>query len=68
VAAHLLESGASPATPALVLERLTHEDEAITRSTLGELAAHEGGADPEGTPFSDLSVLAVRRDRSDRPD
>jgi len=61
VAAHLLAAGASPETPALVLERLTHDDETITRSTLEELAAHEGGAGPEDTPFSDLSVLAVRR-------
>jgi cobalt-precorrin-7 (C5)-methyltransferase len=62
VAAHLLDAGASPATPALVLERLTHDDEAITRSTLGELATYEGGSEPAETPFSDLSVLAVRRD------
>ena len=61
VSAHLLEAGASAATPALVLERLTHDDESITRSTLGDLAAHAGGSDPDDTPFSDLSVLAVRR-------
>jgi cobalt-precorrin-7 (C5)-methyltransferase len=61
VAAHLLEGEVSPATPALVLERLTHDDEAVTRSTLGDLSGHAGGTDPADTPFSDLSVLAVRR-------
>jgi cobalt-precorrin-7 (C5)-methyltransferase len=68
IAADLLDSGADPALPALVLERLTHDDEAITRSTLGGLAEHaseesesdEGGG-REDTPFSDLSVLVVRR-------
>jgi cobalt-precorrin-7 (C5)-methyltransferase len=61
VAAHLVESGASAAGTALVLERLTHDDEAVTRTTLGHLADHAGGTDPEDSPFSDLSVLAVRR-------
>jgi cobalt-precorrin-7 (C5)-methyltransferase len=60
IAADLLDSGASESLPALVLERLTHDDETITRSTLGELAAHAGGESAEETPFSDLSVLAVR--------
>jgi len=46
---------------ALVLEKLTHEDESITRSSLAELADHAGGSGAESTPFSDLSVLAVRR-------
>ena len=58
VAADLLEASTDPELPALVLEKLTHEDEAITRTTLGSLAEHAG----EDTPFSDLSVLAVRRD------
>ncbi|SEW28467.1 cobalt-precorrin-7 (C(5))-methyltransferase [Halobacterium jilantaiense] len=58
VAADLLDAGADPSLDALVLERLTHDDEAVTRSTLGDLAAHAG----EETPFSDLSVLAVRRE------
>ncbi|MCF2208517.1 cobalt-precorrin-7 (C(5))-methyltransferase [Halobacterium salinarum] len=58
IAADLLEAAdAAPDLDALVLERLTHDDESITRTTLGELAAHAG----EETPFSDLSVLAVRR-------
>jgi len=52
--------GADPDATALVLERLTHEDESITRTTLSALAEHAGGG-REGTPFSDLSVLAVRR-------
>ncbi|WP_435066667.1 cobalt-precorrin-7 (C(5))-methyltransferase [Haloplanus sp. C73] len=60
VAELLVESGADPALDALVLERLTHEDERITRTTLGELRASAGGSDRESTPYSDLSVLAVR--------
>jgi len=60
VAADLLDAGADADRPALVCERLTHEDESITRSTLGELAAHAGGSAPEDSPFSDLSVLVVR--------
>ncbi|WP_248898018.1 cobalt-precorrin-7 (C(5))-methyltransferase [Haloplanus halobius] len=65
IAADLLDAGATPRTTALVLERLTHDDEAITRTTLGDLATHAGGADPSDTPFSDLSVFAVRRDGSE---
>jgi len=59
VAAMLLDEGADPSLDALVLERLTHDDESITRTTLGALADHAGGG-KAGTPFSDLSVLAVR--------
>ncbi len=61
IAADLLDAGASPALDALVMERLTHDDESISRFTLGTLAGHAGGG-REGTPFSDLSVLAVRRE------
>jgi cobalt-precorrin-7 (C5)-methyltransferase len=61
IAADLIDAGASESLDALVLERLTHEDETITRASLGELAAHAGGTDAADTPFSDLSVLAVRR-------
>jgi cobalt-precorrin-7 (C5)-methyltransferase len=60
IAADLLGAGAPPSLPALVLERLTHDDEAITRTTLGELETYAGGSDADETPFSDLSVLAVR--------
>jgi len=60
VAAALLVAGVDPDATALVLERLTHDDESITRTTLSALAGHAGGG-REGTPFSDLSVLAVRR-------
>jgi precorrin-6y C5,15-methyltransferase (decarboxylating), CbiE subunit len=57
VAARLLEDGgAEPELTALVCERLTHDDESITRTTVGDLATHAG----EETPFSDLSVLVVR--------
>jgi cobalt-precorrin-7 (C5)-methyltransferase len=61
VSAELLDGGAPPRLGALVMERLTHEDESITQTTLGDLAGHAGGG-REGTPFSDLSVLAVRRE------
>jgi len=60
VAADLLDAGADPDLTALVLERLTHDDESVTRTTLASLAEHAGGDDPDDTPFSDLSVLAVR--------
>lgn len=61
IAAHLLEVGNDPDTTALVCERLTHSGESITRTTLTDLAAHAGGG-RDGTPFSDLSVLVVRRE------
>ncbi|WP_302081830.1 cobalt-precorrin-7 (C(5))-methyltransferase [Salinibaculum rarum] len=60
VAADLLDAGGDPSLDALVFERLTHDDEAVTRSTLGDLADNAGGTSAEDTPFSDLSVLAVR--------
>jgi cobalt-precorrin-7 (C5)-methyltransferase len=60
VAADLLDAGGDPTLDALVFERLTHDDEAVTRSTLGELAESAGGDSAEETPFSDLSVLVVR--------
>ncbi|MDS0278733.1 cobalt-precorrin-7 (C(5))-methyltransferase [Halomicroarcula sp. S1AR25-4] len=62
VAADLVESGADPDLPALVYERLTHENEQRTATTLGTLTDHAGGDGADGTPFSDLSVLVVRRD------
>jgi cobalt-precorrin-7 (C5)-methyltransferase len=61
VAAELLDAGAPEGLEALVLERLTHDDESTTRTTLGDLADHAGGDGPDDTPFSDLSVLVVRR-------
>jgi len=66
VAADLRARGADPDLTALVFERLTHDDETVTRTTLGGLADHAGGG-REGTPFSDLSVLAVRRPTVKRP-
>jgi cobalt-precorrin-7 (C5)-methyltransferase len=68
VAADLLDVGASANLDALVLERLTHDDEAITHTTLGQLAERartDASADPspDESRFSDLSVLAVRADR-----
>ncbi|SFC09827.1 precorrin-6Y C5,15-methyltransferase (decarboxylating) [Halobiforma haloterrestris] len=61
VAAFLLERGADPDLEALVLEKLTHADETVHRTTLAELSEHAGGDGKEDTPFSDLVVLAVRR-------
>ena len=60
IAAEVVGAGADPSLDALVLERLTHDDETITRTTLGELARDADG-DDSSSPFSDLSVLAVRR-------
>jgi cobalt-precorrin-7 (C5)-methyltransferase len=58
ISARLLESGASD-HEALVCERLTHDDEAITHTSLSELAADVDTR--EETAFSDLSVFVVRR-------
>jgi cobalt-precorrin-7 (C5)-methyltransferase len=61
IAKFLLEAGAEPDLEALVLEKLTHDDERIHRFTLGELAEQAGGNGKDDTPFSDLVVLAVRQ-------
>jgi cobalt-precorrin-7 (C5)-methyltransferase len=61
IAAHLLDAGV-PDLDALVLEHLTHDEEAIHDSSLSELAAEAGESDPEAARFSDLSVFVVRRD------
>ncbi|SEA11589.1 precorrin-6Y C5,15-methyltransferase (decarboxylating) [Haloplanus vescus] len=58
----LLDAGADPGLESLVLERLTHADERVTRTTLGDLRESAGGSDRESTPYSDLSVLVVRAD------
>jgi cobalt-precorrin-7 (C5)-methyltransferase len=60
VADLLVDAGADPDLDALVFERLTHDDEAVTRTTLGALRESAGGEGPESTPYSDLSVLVVR--------
>jgi len=60
IAAELLDAGASPSLEALVLERLTHDDEAVTRTTLRGLRTFSDGSDSDSSPFSDLSVLAFR--------
>ncbi|MFC4246407.1 cobalt-precorrin-7 (C(5))-methyltransferase [Natribaculum luteum] len=62
VAEFLLEHDADPNLEALVLEKLTHDDERVYRFTLGELVEHAGGDGKAETPFSDLVVLAVRRE------
>ncbi|WP_144800116.1 cobalt-precorrin-7 (C(5))-methyltransferase [Halorubrum depositum] len=61
VARDLLDHGCERSDVALVCERLTRDDEAITRTTVGDLASHAGGTGRSDTPFSDLSVLVVRR-------
>ncbi len=58
IAHRLLASGA-PDRPALVCERLTHDDEAITHTSLSELAADVDSK--AETAFSDLSVFVVRQ-------
>jgi cobalt-precorrin-7 (C5)-methyltransferase len=60
IAAHLREAGADTNLETLVLERLTHDDESVTRSSLGDLADRAGGDGRDDTSFSDLCVLAVR--------
>ncbi len=61
IAQFLLDHGAEPELEALVLEKLTHDDESIHRFTLAELSDHAGGTGRDDTPFSDLVVLAVRQ-------
>ncbi|MFB6089561.1 MAG: cobalt-precorrin-7 (C(5))-methyltransferase [Halobellus sp.] len=58
VGADLVDAGADPALRALVFERLTHDDESVTATTLGALAAESN--DDVDSRFSDLSVLVVR--------
>ncbi len=60
VAATLLDAGGDPTLETLVFERLTHDDESVTRSSLSSLAESAGGKSADETPFSDLSVLVVR--------
>lgn len=61
IAARLVEEGAPASLNALVFERLTHDDEAVHRTSVGELAKAAGGDSPDDTSFSDLSVVVVRR-------
>jgi cobalt-precorrin-7 (C5)-methyltransferase len=58
IARRLLEAGAGD-RPVWVCERLTHDDESITRTSLSSLAADIDSR--EETAFSDLSVMVVRR-------
>lgn len=60
IAADLLDAGAAPTLDVLVLERLTHAEEAVTRSTLADLGALTEGANADASPFSDLTVVAIR--------
>ncbi|EMA22556.1 cobalt-precorrin-7 (C(5))-methyltransferase [Haloarcula argentinensis] len=62
IASELLDAGGDPDLPALVYERLTHDDEVRTATTLGELAEDAGGDSRDDTQFSDLSVFVVRRE------
>ncbi|THE63487.1 cobalt-precorrin-7 (C(5))-methyltransferase [Salinadaptatus halalkaliphilus] len=67
IAQFLLENGADPDLEALVLEKLTHDDETIHRFRLSELSDHAGGDGKDETMFSDLVVLAVRQPVSRQP-
>ncbi|WP_135306129.1 cobalt-precorrin-7 (C(5))-methyltransferase [Haloarcula amylovorans] len=62
IAADLLDAGASHSLEVLVLEHLTHDNEEVTTTTLGKLQALTKESDGETSPFSDLSVVAVRSD------
>jgi cobalt-precorrin-7 (C5)-methyltransferase len=62
VAATLVNAGAAASLEALVFERLTHDDERVTRTSLGDLADDAGGESASDSRFSDLSVLVVRAD------
>lgn len=62
VAAHLVDGGAAPDLESRVYERLTLDGESETATSIGDLATHAGGDRPEDSPFSDLSVLVVRRE------
>ena len=60
IAQLLVDAGADPGLDALVYEHLTHDAEAVTPTTLGDLRESAGGSGTESTPYSDLSVLVVR--------
>lgn len=62
IAAFLVRNGARAALEAFVFERLTLDDEAVHRSTVGALAETGSGAGADDSPFSDLSVVVVRND------
>lgn len=63
IAANLLDAGGLPSLETLVLERLTHDDEETTKTTLGRLQDLGTESDADESLFSDLSVLAVRSDQ-----
>ena len=60
VARFLVDRGAPGESTALVFERLTHDGESRTETTLADLATGAGGDGPDDTVFSDLSILVVR--------
>jgi cobalt-precorrin-7 (C5)-methyltransferase len=63
IADTLIAAGAPDSLDAIVYERLTMDGETVDRCTLAELAEHADGCDPGDSPYSDLSVLAVRSER-----
>lgn len=65
LAGYAVDRGVDPGLDALVFERLTQAGETTTRSPLGRLAGDTGDG-PDGTAFSDLSVLVVRAPESGR--
>lgn len=56
IATLLTDRGVEPSLDVHVYERLTHDDEATTRTTLGDLTSR----DADHSAFSDLSVVVVR--------
>lgn len=58
IAAVLVDRGVDPTLKTAVYERLTFDDERVTRGSLGDLATAVGSGE---SAFSDLSVLVVRR-------
>lgn len=61
IATHLRDNSVDPSLSMRIYERLTHADESVTQTTVGDLARHE--SEPEtndDSDFSDLSVVVVR--------
>ncbi|MFB6311939.1 MAG: cobalt-precorrin-7 (C(5))-methyltransferase [Salinirussus sp.] len=61
IADTLIEAGAPKGLEAIVCEQLTMDGETVHRTTLADLTDYAGGQDPGDSPYSDLSVLVIRR-------
>jgi precorrin-6B methylase 1 len=62
IADPLVDSGADPAFDRPVLERLTHPDERVVRTTLDDPRGSANRSGCESTPHSDLPVFVARAD------